>query len=296
MFYQHNPNEAVFNSKMVWAHSISYDLINWVHLNHALEPNRPFDINGCWTGSVSFLPKNKPVILYTGSDSSFQQVQNLAIPSNLSDPFLENWTKFPNDPIISPPDAFENHRFRDPTTAWQGPDGGWRVAIGGQTSHGGAAMLYTSEDFIRWNQFRFPLYSSRDAATWECPDFYPVLLNGTNGVDFSSGYGIGVKYVMKASFNSHDYYTLGSYAPEKEKFTSDSDLGFDFSGTKLGLRYDYGKLYASKTFYDSSQKRRILWGWVNESDSREDDIKKGWAGLQVNFGMFVAYDPFFMEV
>ncbi|XP_022131914.1 beta-fructofuranosidase, insoluble isoenzyme CWINV3-like isoform X2 [Momordica charantia] len=281
LFHQYNPNGAVFNQKMVWAHSISLDLINWVHLNPALEPTHPFDINGCWSGSASFLPGNKPVILYTGIDSSFNQVQNLAIPANFSDPFLEKWTKFPNNPIISPPDHVLGDRFRDPTTAWRGPDGGWRVAIGGQTSDGGgAAMLYRSEDFIRWNLLRFPLYSSPDSGTWECPDFFPVLLNGTNGVDFSSGFGIGVKHVMKASFNSHDYYTLGSYAPEEEKFTPDSGSDFGFRGTNLGLRYDYGKFYASKTFYDSSQKRRILWGWVNESDSREDDIKKGWSGLQ----------------
>nr|ALS30215.1 cell wall invertase 4 [Cucumis sativus] len=279
-FYQHNPNGAVFNSKMVWAHSISYDLINWVHLNHALEPTDPFDINGCWSGSVSFLPENKPRILYTGIDSSSQQVQNLAIPANYSDPFLEKWRKFSQNPIIAPPDGLERNRFRDPTTAWQGPDGEWRVAIGGQTSYGGAAMLYRSEDFVRWHQFRFPLYSSQDSGTWECPDFYPVMLNGTNGIGFSSGFGVGVKYVMKASFNSSDHYTLGSYVPEKEKFTSDYGPGFDFKGINLGLRYDYGKFYASKTFYDSSQKRRILWGWVNESDSRQDDINKGWSGLQ----------------
>ncbi|XP_022996458.1 beta-fructofuranosidase, insoluble isoenzyme CWINV3-like isoform X1 [Cucurbita maxima] len=282
LFYQHNPNGAVFDSKIVWGHAVSRDLINWAHLNHALEPTHPFDINGCWSGSVSFLHNNKPVILYTGLDSSFQQVQNLAIPSNFSDPFLEIWTKSSHNPIIVPPNGVERHRFRDPTTAWPGPDGGWRIAIGGQTSYGGAAMLYGSEDFVHWYQSRFPLYSSRDSGNWECPDFYPVKLNGSNGVDFLNGSRVGVvKYVMKASLNSHDYYTLGSYVPEKEKFTSDSGDGFDLRGTNLGLRYDYGKFYASKTFYDSSQKRRILWGWVNESDSREDNIKKGWAGLQV---------------
>ncbi|TXG46444.1 hypothetical protein EZV62_028053 [Acer yangbiense] len=47
-----------------------------------------------------------------------------------------------------------------------------------------------------------------------------------------------------------------------------------------GLRYDYGKFYASKTFFDSDKNRRILWGWVNESSSVDDDIKKGWSGLQ----------------
>ncbi|MCI05228.1 beta-fructofuranosidase insoluble isoenzyme CWINV1-like, partial [Trifolium medium] len=50
--------------------------------------------------------------------------------------------------------------------------------------------------------------------------------------------------------------------------------------TSKDLRYDYGKFYASKSFFDYAKNRRILWGWVNESDSTQDDIEKGWAGLQ----------------
>ncbi|KAK4846231.1 hypothetical protein QYF36_014664 [Acer negundo] len=47
-----------------------------------------------------------------------------------------------------------------------------------------------------------------------------------------------------------------------------------------GLRYDYGKFYASKTFFDDEKKRRILWGWTNESSSAKDDVLKGWSGIQ----------------
>jgi len=42
-----------------------------------------------------------------------------------------------------------------------------------------------------------------------------------------------------------------------------------------------GKFYASKTFFDDKQQRRILWGWLNESDSSADDVAKGWSGIQV---------------
>eukprot|EP00253_Pinus_taeda_P006981 PITA_06981 len=52
------------------------------------------------------------------------------------------------------------------------------------------------------------------------------------------------------------------------------------SDDENGLRYDYGKFYASKTFFDQNKQRRILWGWINESDSVSDDISKGWAGVQ----------------
>ena len=48
-----------------------------------------------------------------------------------------------------------------------------------------------------------------------------------------------------------------------------------------GLRYDYGNFYASKSFFDPSKNRRVLWGWANESDSSVNDVAKGWAGIQV---------------
>ncbi|XP_017983748.1 PREDICTED: beta-fructofuranosidase, insoluble isoenzyme CWINV6 isoform X1 [Theobroma cacao] len=275
LFYQYNPDGALFGDSMVWAHSASYDLINWFSLDHALVPSEPFDINSCWSGSATILPGNIPVILYTGIDANNHQVQNLATPKNLSDPLLIEWVKYSGNPLMTPPDGVEGNMFRDPTTAWQGPDGTWRVVIGSWSNNQGMAILYQSEDFVHWTKYQDPLHSSAKTGMWECPDFYPVSINSTNGVD-TSVKNPSVRHVMKASFNSHDYYIVGTYVIELEKFLPDSD----FTGTSLDLRYDYGKFYASKTFFDSKKNRRILWGWVNESDGTEDDLQKGWSGLQ----------------
>ena len=83
--------------------------------------------------------------------------------------------------------------------------------------------------------------------------------------------------MLKASFKDCDHYILGNYTLKTDNFLVDTD----FLDTGFDLRYDYGKFYASKTFYDSAKKRRILWGWVTESDSESDDIRKGWSGIQV---------------
>jgi beta-fructofuranosidase len=87
LFYQFNPYGAVWRN-ISWAHSISYDLVDWVHLEPAINPSQPFDINGCWSGSTTFLPGEKPAILYTGEDLKNHQVLNLAMPKNVSDPLL----------------------------------------------------------------------------------------------------------------------------------------------------------------------------------------------------------------
>ncbi|CBI20653.3 unnamed protein product, partial [Vitis vinifera] len=209
LFYQYNPYAAVWGN-ITWAHSISYDLVNWVHLDHALNPTDPFDINGCWTGSATILPGEEPVIIYTGADTQNRQVQNMAVPKNISDPLLREWIKSPRNPLMSPTNGIDANNFRDPTTAWQGPDKVWRIIS--QT----------------------PLHSSNKTGMWECPDFYPVSTR--TGVE-TSVQNADTQHVLKASFNGNDYYIIGKY-------------------------------------------RRILWAWIQESDSSSADIEKGWSGLQ----------------
>ncbi|XP_042518793.1 beta-fructofuranosidase, insoluble isoenzyme CWINV1-like [Macadamia integrifolia] len=276
LFYQYNPKGAVWGN-IVWAHSTSTDLVNWVHHEPAIKPSIKSDINGCWSGSTTILPGYKPAILYTGIDPQNRQVQNLAFPKNLSDPFLVEWTKPPQNPVMTPIDGINASSFRDPTTAWKAPDGKWRVIIGSKIDRLGKAILYKSKDFIKWERVDHPLHSSKNTGMWECPDFFPVSVNSGVGLD-TSVTGPSVKHVLKVSLDDtkHEYYTIGTYNLKKDKYFPNK--GSIDNGS--GLRYDYGKFYASKTFFDSSKNRRILWGWINESDSVNDDIKKGWSGVQ----------------
>jgi len=276
LFYQYNPKGATWGN-IVWGHSVSKDLVNWTTLDPAIFPSQPSDINGCWSGSTTLLPGNKPTILYTGIDSMKHQVQNLAKPKNLSDPFLREWVKFPQNPVMAPTsdNNIESDSFRDPTTAWLGQDGHWRVLVGSKRRTRGMALLYRSKDFVNWVQAKHPLYSTKDSRMWECPDFFPVFKNGQLGVETSVN-GDDVRHVLKASLKGHDYYTIGSYNTSKDVFVPDK--GFD----EFVLRFDYGKYYASKSFFDDGKKRRILLGWVDESSIEADDIKKGWAGIIVS--------------
>ncbi|KAK9099356.1 hypothetical protein Syun_026401 [Stephania yunnanensis] len=276
LFYQYNPYGADWGN-IVWAHATSTDLVNWIHLKHAIYPSAPFDINGTWSGSASFLKGKKPAILYTGIDPQRRQVQNLAFPKTLSDPYLIEWTKPPQNPLMEPINGINSSSFRDPTTSWQGPDGRWRVIIGNKRGHRGMAVLYRSKDFVHWTKAKHPLHSAKDTGMWECPDFYPVSVEGENGVD-TSVISKSVKHVLKNSLDDtrHDYYTIGTYYTNKDRYIPDAG---SIDGD-AGLRYDYGKFYASKTFFDDVKNRRILWGWINESLSREDYIKQGWSGLQ----------------
>ncbi|TKY53112.1 Beta-fructofuranosidase, insoluble isoenzyme 1 [Spatholobus suberectus] len=278
LFYQYNPKGAVWGN-IVWGHSVSKDLINWKELEPALYPSKPFDKYGCWSGSATVLPGKGPVILYTGViDKQSNEVQCYAIPENTSDPFLRKWVK----PDISNPIIVAEHNmngsvFRDPTTAWWSRDGHWRMLIGGRRKNRGMAYLYRSKDFVKWIRSKHPIHSAASTGMWECPDFYPVSLKGKNGLDISM-VGNSVKHVLKNSLDitRYEYYTIGTYFRNKDKYIPDNTSEDGWGG----LRYDYGNFYASKSFFDPSKNRRILWAWANESDSKEDDVKKGWAGIQ----------------
>ncbi|KAG6552025.1 hypothetical protein Mapa_006331 [Marchantia paleacea] len=291
IFYQYNPKGAVWGN-ICWGHAVSTDLVHWLYLELALVPDQWYDIEGVWSGSATILEDGTPALMYTGSRNGQHQSQSMAIPVDPSDPLLRKWKKVPENPLLLNPTGISPHDFRDPTTAWLESDGLWRITIGAKVEKTGIALLYTSRDFRRWELQDTWLHHVNATGMWECVDFYPVLEEGKLGVDHSillgpkkeqlnaelggeqPPFSDSFKYVFKVSLDDtrHDHYAIGTYSTATHKFVTDRP--------GIGPRYDYGKFYASKTFYDSKSSRRILWGWANESDSEQDDITKGWASVQ----------------
>lgn len=207
-----------------------------------------------------------------------EQTQNMAVPVDASDPYLRKWVKSSENPLLKHPDGVYKEDFRDPSTAWQVEDGSWRITIGAQVGTDGMALVYKSGDLVHWELEKNVLHTIPGSGMWECLDFYPVASVGQSGLDTSTR-GPSVKHVLKvSSYNyQHDYYAIGSYNEVTQGFTPvNHELGVLY-----GLQYDHGRFYASKSFYDPVKKRRIVWGWSNESDTEAQDIAKGWASLQV---------------
>ncbi|KAK7258230.1 hypothetical protein RIF29_32789 [Crotalaria pallida] len=277
LFYQYNPDSAVWGN-ITWGHAVSRDLVHWLYLPLALVPDNWFDINGVWSGSATLLPDGKIIMLYTGDTDQFVQVQNIAYPANLSDPLLLDWVKDPNNPILVPPPGIGLKDFRDPTTAWVGPDKKWRITLGSKVNKTGLSLVYKTKDFIHFELNDNFLHAVPGTGMWECVDFYPVSINGLEGLDTSVN-GPFVKHVLKASLDDTkvDHYAIGTYFVENDTWVPDNpneDVG-------IGLRLDYGgRYYASKTFYDQVSQRRVLFGWIKETDTESADLKKGWASLQ----------------
>ncbi|RRT32230.1 hypothetical protein B296_00046059 [Ensete ventricosum] len=161
--------------------------------------------------------------------------------TNLSVPFLRDWTKPDHNPVIDPDSGVNASAFRDPTTAWYTPHNEhWSLVVGTRRGSRGVVVLCKSKDFLKWTKAKHPLHSGKGTGMWECPDLHPVALEGNQGLDTGVS-GAGVKHLFK--------------------YISDANSMDD----RNGLRYDYDNFYASKSFYDPGKKRRILWEVAHRS-------------------------------
>eukprot|EP01050_Picozoa_sp_SAG11_P001793 SAG11_NODE_83_length_17378_cov_5.388622_8_plen_379_part_00 len=200
--------------------AVSTDMLHWAHLPIALTPDHDYDCGGEFSGSATVLPTPQ----FTADGDAGTPVLSVsvacgkwvffAIPAldRKTDPLIINWTKsgtMPgsgakfNGPLFDKP-ACSPGGFRDPTSAWKGPDGMWRMATGcggpptnvappaaADTKNGtmventdlsgddthiskgakGGACLFKSKNFVNWTSEGF-LHQSvepNNPGFWECP-------------------------------------------------------------------------------------------------------------------------------
>eukprot|EP00948_MAST-09A_sp_MAST-9A-sp1_P001800 g1800.t1 len=224
----------------IYGHAVSRDLIHWAHLPVAIWNDQPYDNEAIFTGSATVVD-GKVVQIYPGLCNkndwpSCSTGTNLAIavPADYNDPLLTNWSKPAYNPIF-------NGTQRDPSTAWQTPDGEWRLTTFD-------TIIYGSMDFKTW----YKIGKQPNFPGGECPSFFPLprFTPGSVIPKEASNY----THVHKASHGG-DWMQVGHYTPN----------GVKSAGVWVGepeVKIDMGHFYASKDFYDPVKKRRINWGWA----------------------------------
>jgi beta-fructofuranosidase len=254
LFYQHNPNGA-FHADMHWGHAVSDDLIHWNDLPIAIAPTPgTSDEGGVFSGCVA-ADNNTPTAFYTGANHGASiQKQCMAV----SHDNLLTWQKHPKNPIISAPPSEMGQitDFRDPFLWREG--GVWYMAVGSRIEGvGGAILLYRSDNLTDW-EYLNPLLvgeSPRNGIMWECPNLFQL----------------GKKWVLIIS--AHLLHTTGTVL----YFVGDYK-NFRFTPEYEGI-LDHGYYYAPLTQLDD-QNRRIMWGWLREGRSIEQQKVTGWSGVQ----------------
>jgi beta-fructofuranosidase len=113
------------------------------------------------------------------------------------------------------------------------------------------------------------LYTLPGTGIWECIDFYRPDPSSQNNV-------------LKASLfhTQHDDYALGSYDSAAHKFIPDNPE-LDFSGFESSW-YDYGRVYASDSLFEPVKQRPIVLSWVDETDTEDLELQRGWSGFLVS--------------
>ncbi len=257
LFYQHFPDSAVWGP-MHWGHAISKDLVHWEHLPIALYP----DENGwIFSGSAVVDWKNTSglgkggspplVAIFTTHNAPLEKAgrndfQNQCIA--YSNDNGRTWEKYEGNPVLKNPGIRD---FRDPKVSWHEASQKWVMALAVQDH----IAFYTSPDLKNWtHESDFGKDSGAHAGVWECPDLFPLQVEGT----------AESKWVLLVSINpggpnggSATQYFIGNF--DGKTFTNDHPA----ASTRW---MDYGRdNYAGVTFADvpNEDGRRLLIGWMS---------------------------------
>ena len=267
LYYQHNPFEREWEN-MTWGHATSPDLLHWTEQAPVLFPDQ---LGTMYSGSAVFdkdntsgfgTKKNPPLVYAYTADRSEKEVQCIAYSLDGG----MTLHKYEGNPVIDSHDKWQTHDTRDPRLFWWTPKGvkseerrvknninnkdasddansdsslftlhsslgagHWVLVLNERNGH----SIYTSDNLKDWT------YQSHVNGFWECPDLFPLAVDG-NPSD--------VRWVMYGASNT---YMIGSF--DGKVFTPESGKH----------RFSTGAIYAAQTFNNVPDGRRIQIGWAN---------------------------------
>ncbi len=262
LFFQHYPDGNTWGP-MHWGHATSKDLIQWEEQPIALFPDEKGYI---FSGSAVVDTENTsglgdgitpPIIaMFTYHDmeaekAGEEEYQTQAIAYSLDEG--KTFTKYSGNPVIENPGIRD---FRDPKMTWDEERQQWLMVLSADDK----SMIYRSANLLEWELLsEFGKGFASHGGVWECPDFFPMNVEGTNEE----------KWVLIQSLNPGAYnggsgtqYFVGEF--DGKTFTPDesmADLQEDHS-----YWLDFGKdNYAGVTWSNipESDGRTLFIGWMS---------------------------------
>lgn len=267
LFYQFYPDSTVWGP-MHWGHAVSPDMVHWEHLPIALYPDSlGLIFSGSavvdWNNTSGFGQNGKPPLVAIFTQHLMEdekagrndfQYQSIAYSNDRG----RTWTKYQGNPVI--PNTENIHDFRDPKVIWHEPTHQWIMVFAAKD----VVKFWSSPDLKKWTHLNdFGKEWGAHGGVWECPDFFPIKVDGTETT----------KWVLLQSINpggpnggSGTQYFIGDF--DGIKFTLDPAFSKDVADGK-SVWLDWGKdNYAGVTWSDIPAKdgRRLFLGWMSNWD------------------------------
>lgn len=246
LHYQWNPYGSKWQN-MTWGHSTSKDLVTWEHHPAAIEAN---GLGAVFSGSsvvdsenTAGFGKDAVVSLYTSAGAS--QIQSLAH----SEDGGETFEIYPANPVLT-----LESEARDPNMFWDATNKRWVLSLAHALDR--EMLFFTSPDLKEWTlQSAFGKGVGAQEGVWECPDLFPLTIDGTDEE----------KWVLVCNINpggpfggSATQYFVGNF--DGTTFKADTDA----SGNIPTKWMDYGKdHYATVSWSNTPDNRRTIIGWMS---------------------------------
>ncbi len=226
LFFQHNPYGWKWGN-MHWGHAVSDDLVHWRELPIAIYNKARGDY--AFSGGAMVDEKNSAgwqqgdTPPIVASWTSTGRGECLAYSNDRGDTF----TEYEGNPVIK-------HAGRDPKIIWYEPGGHWVMAVYDESKEDGRSIaLYSSPDLKKWT------LESKLKGYFECPELFELPVDG-NANDS--------RWVILAA---DAQYAIGQF--DGKTFTPEHEGKH---------RLHHGNYYASQTFSNAPENRRIQIGWA----------------------------------
>lgn len=272
LFYQFYPDSNVWGP-MHWGHAISKDLVRWENLPIALYPDELGYIFSSsavvdWNNTSGFGTEDHPplIAIYTYHNRAKEkagatdyQYQAIAYSNDKG----RSWTKYEGNPVL-PNQGIKD--FRDPKVIWHEPSQKWIMTLAVKDH----VSFYTSPDLKSWEfASDFGLEWGSHEGVWECPDLFPLQVEGTEEekwvliVSIGSGGlngGSATQYFV-GDFNGTTFQLVPSFEKYLTASLQDS-AGITEKAVWIGYGTDN---YAGVTWSDIPEEdgRRVFLGWMS---------------------------------
>ncbi|MDO3628002.1 glycoside hydrolase family 32 protein [Mucilaginibacter sp. BT774] len=249
LFFQYYPNGSTWGP-MHWGHATTKDLVHWKELPIALYPD---SLGYIFSGSAvvdsnntSGFGKNgkSPLVaIFTSHDPKAEKAGSVNTENESLAYSLDNgvtWTKYAGNPVLKNPGIRD---FRDPKVMWYAKEKKWVMTLATKDH----ITFYSSPDLKNWKkESEFGKEIGAHGGVWECPDLFPLTLNGKT-------YWVLIVNLNPGGPNggSATQYFIGQF--DGNRFSSIDDQ----------TRWlDYGPDEYAGVTWGNTGNRRIFLGWM----------------------------------